>query len=142
MNDSLRAKMPFVIGATIGVFLDLPIVIQTVLILMAIDFVVGIIAAVITNTFSGRAMGVGMLKKFVVLMMIYAAAALARGVGEQYNFDASAVILIVGGAYCVYEMRSLVKNAHRCGVPAPEWLVDKLRLLEKDHPQSTESPQP
>jgi toxin secretion/phage lysis holin len=102
----------------------LPLLLQSLLVLMALDIASGLIAGYITRSLSSDVSWRGMAKKSLVLLLIAACEILQR----TWNLGlplASAVV----GFYIVHEMISIVENTARAGLPMPRALTSALRKL-------------
>lgn len=105
---------------------------QTLVILMLIDYVTGLIVAGVfkksTKTDSGalesKAGFKGLLRKGVALMVVLIACRLDIMIGT--NFVRDAVVI----AYCVNEMLSIVENMGLMGVPIPEAITKAIEILK------------
>jgi len=113
------------IGAVLaGLWGRLPLLLQSLLVLMALDIASGLIAGYITRSLSSDVSWRGMAKKSLVLLLIAACEILQR----TWNLGlplASAVV----GFYIVHEMISIVENTARAGLPMPRALTSALRKL-------------
>ena len=102
----------------------LPLLLQSLLVLMALDIASGLIAGYITRSLSSDVSWRGMAKKSLVLLLVAACEILQR----TWNLGlplASAVV----GFYIVHEMISIVENTARAGLPMPKTLASALRKL-------------
>jgi toxin secretion/phage lysis holin len=104
---------------------DLPVLVQLLLALMALDIGTGVAAAVVTRTLSSAVSWRGITRKAVVLLVVLAAARIQEGLGVS-----AAVQLddAVSAFYCVHEAISIAENAARAGVPVPTALRRALGL--------------
>jgi toxin secretion/phage lysis holin len=111
-------------GVLAGLWGRLPLLLQSLLVLMALDIASGLIAGYITRSLSSDVSWRGMAKKSLVLLLIAACEILQR----TWNLGlplASAVV----GFYIVHEMISIVENTARAGLPMPRALTSALRKL-------------
>jgi len=101
--------------------------VQSLLVLMALDIASGLVAGYITRSLSSDVSWRGMAKKSLVLLLIAACEILQR----TWNLGlplASAVV----GFYIVHEMISIVENTARAGLPMPRALTSALRKLRAE----------
>ena len=95
--------------------------IQTLVVLIGLDFASGLILAKTTGTISSDASYRGMGKK--AMMLILVGAATAYNATQPLGFDAGAA---VAGFFCTTELISIIENAGRLGLPIPKPLTDAL----------------
>ncbi len=98
----------------------------TLLLLMAIDVVMGLMIAFSTKTLSSSTSRRGMMKKAATLLVIAATAALDPFVPNI------ALALVTTLFYLATEVLSIVENAGRLGIPIPQRLLDALHKLKED----------
>lgn len=109
------------LGALVaGAWGDLPLLIQALLVLMSLDMASGILKAFATRSLSSDASLKGIAKKFMVLVVVAAAATLEPLVGGAPLASA------VAGFYLAYEGISILENAAEAGLPIPQVLKDAL----------------
>jgi len=107
---------------------------QTLIIFMAIDYILGLIVAVHgksgkteTGVLDSRAGLKGILKKISMLLAVVLGASADRVLGTD-GFSRTAVILF----FCANEGLSVVENLALIGVPFPEKVKEKLEQLKND----------
>lgn len=106
-------------------------VVINLLVLMAIDYVTGIIVAAVfkkskkttTGGVSSHASFVGLLKKCMIMVLVVVANILDRQLDTQYIRDWVCI------AFIVNEVMSIIENAGLMGLPIPKVLKDALELL-------------
>ena len=96
----------------------------TLLVLMAIDVIVGFTAAAITKTISSTVCARGMMKKVIIMMLVAMCAAI-----EPYS-QGMPLSKLASMAFIVFECTSIVENAARAGLPIPKPILDTLVLLK------------
>ncbi|MCL1862847.1 MAG: phage holin family protein [Defluviitaleaceae bacterium] len=99
---------------------------QTLVVLMAIDLLSGLINAVILRRLSSRAGIHGLLKKAACFLLIIAAVHLDALLGTN-TLTRDAVII----AFCLNELISILENAGEMGIKMPAPLVNAMELLNK-----------
>lgn len=99
--------------------------IQTLVVLIAIDFASGLIYAWSAGTVSSDASYKGMGKKAMMLLLV--GAAHVYNATQPLGFDASTA---VAGFFCTTELISIVENAGRIGLPIPKVLMDAIAKLQ------------
>lgn len=117
------------VGAQVLVgWLERQPVVGALLLLMALDILVGIVVAFGTRTLSSSASWSGMSKKAIMLLIIGAAAVI-----EPYA-QGLPLTRLVGLFYIVTESLSILENASLAGVPLPGVLTDTLAKLKESKP--------
>lgn len=104
------------VGAAWG---QIPQVIQALLLLMALDFVTGLLAGWITRRVSSSVGARGVAKKLAILLGVTMAYILDNQLGLPVA-EAAAT------AWCVTEGISILENLDRAGVPIPSVISDAL----------------
>lgn len=95
--------------------------IQTLLILMGLDVLSGIIAAIGAGTVSSSVMVRGLFKKLGVFPLLALLHVIEKPLNIPFEFESIAAI-----AFMVYEAMSIVENCAAAGVPIPAVIVDAL----------------
>lgn len=111
------------------------------LILMAIDYVSGLIVAGVfhnspksdSGALESRAGLKGLLRKFFVICVVVTAHMVDRLIGTNYVRDAAAI------AFCLNEAISIVENAGLMGIPLPKVLTRALEVLREKAGENEES---
>ncbi len=101
--------------------------VQLLVILMAVDIVTGIMAAVSAKTLCSEVSFRGMSKKAIALVLVgvasYMEVLIQLPLGEM-----------VAGFYCANEGLSVVENSAEAGLPVPQVLKDALAKLNPEQP--------
>lgn len=112
--------------------------IQTLVVLILMDFTSGLLYAWGAGTVSSDASYRGMGKKAMMLLLV--GAAHTYNATQPLGFDASAA---VAGFFCATELISITENAGRLGVPLPKILtaaIAKLKSQMEDSPNGESKP--
>lgn len=120
-----------ILGGTIctaltALFGGLDAVLAALLIFITLDYVTGIIAAIVEGKLSSKVGFLGLLKKIVILMIVV----VAHTMGQALSI--SEIRSLVIGFYIANEGLSILENAGRIGVPLPKKLMDVLEQLKND----------
>lgn len=99
--------------------------IQTLVLLILLDFVSGLLYAWAQGAVSSDASFRGMAKKAMMLVLVGAAS--AYNATQPLGFDAGAA---VAGFFCATELISITENAGRLGLPIPKVLMDAIAKLQ------------
>lgn len=119
-------------GATTALWWrDLPVLVQVLIGLMALDIATGLLTGFATQTLSSEVSFRGMAKKATVLLLVAGAAWLEPAVQLP-------VAQAVAGFYAAHEGLSLVENAARLGLPVPAAL--RAALVKLTPPPAAGSP--
>ncbi|WP_341473491.1 phage holin family protein [Eubacterium maltosivorans] len=137
--ENMIAKGPVIMGIT-GTILSTvatyfggwDTALQTLVILMLIDYVTGLIVAGVfknstkteTGALESKAGFKGLLRKGVALMVVLIACRLDMLIGTNFVRDAAVI------AYCINEILSIVENAGLMGVPIPEPITKAIEILK------------
>ena len=105
----------------------------TLLIVMAIDYITGLVVAAVfkkspkteTGALESKAGWKGLIRKGVTLLIVLVACRMDIELGTQYIRDA--VII----AFMVNEIISLIENAGLMGIPIPKPVLNGIDLLKK-----------
>lgn len=105
----------------------------TLLIFMAVDYLLGLITAFVfhksTKTPTGAASSAvcfkGLVKKFVSLALVLIAYRLDIIIGVSYIRDATCIALIIN------EGISIIENAGLCGIPIPQAIINAIDVLKE-----------
>ncbi len=134
---SLKAKFIFVIGfGTIGTFLldafgGWHTDITTLVIFMALDYILGIVAGLFGKSdktlyggLSAHVAFLGIVKKIITLMMIMVCHRMDLLIGTDY-IRSTAII-----GFCVTELLSMMENVGRIGIPLPSIIIKAIDILK------------
>ena len=122
------AKVIVAIGLALWVGLE-PLF-QLLLMLMALDILSGVTAAIVTKTVCSDVSFRGIGKKVMVLLLVAMASILSPLVADGAIPLGQGVALF----YCINEAISVTENAGKAGVPLPSFLKDALKKLNPDKP--------
>lgn len=95
---------------------------------MALDYICGLLAAWKTKTVSKEKIFVGILKKVGTLIVVFAIWIVDGTIpliAEHVPFDVEwpeYVFPLIIMVYIGWEMRSILRNAKKLGVPLPNWM--------------------
>lgn len=101
---------------------NLPLLAQVLMVLMAADVAVGLLAAFGTRTLDANACWRGITKKAIVLIIVGACGYVGPAVGIPLGEA-------VAGFYSAHELLSIIQNTDRAGLPIPTVLRDALTKL-------------
>lgn len=121
------------IGILTGIWFAIGVLLQTLLMLMALDMVTGLLAAYVSKTLSSAVTFRGIVKKAVILCVVVAVFCIARGLGAQYAIDVNLGGWVAAG-FCVHEFLSIIENSGKAGVKLPKPLLDALDKLKSKEP--------
>lgn len=99
----------------------------SLLIFMIIDYITGIIKAIIDKKLSSKIGYIGICKKFLILFVIVISTILDRIVG----LDNSIRYLVIG-FYLANEGLSILENTVEIGIPVPEKIKDILNNINEE----------
>lgn len=104
--------------------MDLAII--TLLLMMAFDYVTGVISAIYNKKLSSKTGFKGILKKVLMLIIVCVAVLIDKLTGES-----GAIRTLVIYYYVANEGISILENLVECGVKFPQKLVDVLDQMSK-----------
>ena len=99
----------------------------SLIVFMIIDYITGIIKAIIDKKLSSKIGYIGICKKFLILFVIVISTILDRIVG----LDNSIRYLVIG-FYLANEGLSILENTVEIGIPVPEKIKDILNNIKED----------
>jgi len=111
-------------GVLAGLWGRLPLLLQSLLVLMALDIASGLVAGYVTRSLSSDISWRGMAKKSLVLLLVAACGVLERTWKLEVPLTAGVV-----GFYLIHELISIVENTARAGLPLPKTLSSALGKL-------------
>lgn len=127
--DNIIRTISAAVGAAVGfLFGQLNGLFWAVIALMAIDYVTGVIVAVLNKRLSSEVGFRGLVKKLFILVLI----AVAHIVDAQIIGQGAAVMTAVMLFFAANEGISILENAANLGLPVPKKLRDILEQLRKD----------
>ncbi|MGN0650032.1 MAG: holin family protein [Oscillospiraceae bacterium] len=122
VSGAIGAVVGFMFGEVNGLFV-------AIIALMVLDYITGILCAIITKTLSSEVGFRGLVKKFVILIVI----AVGHLVDAYVVGTGSAVMSAVMLFFAANEGISILENAAILGLPIPKKLKDVLeQLKDKD----------
>lgn len=119
-----KAKVAWITAAAAGIWGGFHPLVQTLVVLILLDFASGLLYAWSCGAVSSDASYRGMAKKAMMLLLV--GAAHAYNATQPLGFDAGTA---VAGFFCTTELISIVENAGRLGLPIPKPLMDALAKL-------------
>ena len=123
-TTAAKAKVAWITAAAAGIWGGFHPLVQTLVVLILLDFASGLLYAWSTGAVSSDASYRGMAKK--AMMLLLTGAASAYNATQPLGFDAGTA---VAGFFCTTELISIVENAGRLGLPIPKPLMDALAKL-------------
>lgn len=135
------------VGAVVSFFCGLPPIIWILLAVISLDYITGIICALLGKSkktenggLSSKTAFAGLLKKVLILLIVFLAVLLDRAVSESADIE----FVAVSGATCLWfiasEGMSILENAAAMGVPIPNVLLNMLELFKKKGGSKDEKP--
>ncbi len=122
MNDSAVAKWTTIVSVAIaGEWLKVPHPVQILILMMGLDILSGIIAAIASKTLNSSMMWRGLFKKFAVFPLLAMLHIIEKPLALPFEFESLAAM-----AFIVYESMSIVENSAIAGLPVPAVIVDAL----------------
>ena len=137
MKDRVIQVLAAAFGAVVSFFCGLPPILWVLMIVMTLDFVTGVIVACTGRSpkteyggLSSSTAFVGLMKKFVIIIIVALAHLLDFAVASSTGIDFAAV----SGATCLWfvasEGISIIENAALMGVPIPEQIRQLLEVMK------------
>jgi toxin secretion/phage lysis holin len=118
---SMLTVIKWLFSILVALWANISSVMHMLVMLMCMDFVSGLVVAILSKTLNSTKSFQGITKKVLTLLLVTAAnyvTALCH-----IPFDVGAM---VGTAYCVNELISLTENCSIAGVPIPPAFIDIL----------------
>ena len=130
MNDIIKGILAAVCTAVGFLFGSADGLIIALVVLIVLDYISGVMAAVVEKRLSSEIGAKGIAKKVFMLLIVAVANIVDINViGEGHVLRAVTVVF-----YIANECISLIENAGRLGVPVPKKLLDVLaQLKDKDN---------
>lgn len=125
--DSLVIWTKLAAGMVAALWASLDAMVQALLVLMAADIAVGLLAAFGARTVSPEVCWRGITKKTIVLIIVGVCGYLGPALGVP-------LAAAVAGFYAAHELLSIIQNADRAGLPVPGILRDALQKLSPEAP--------
>lgn len=129
MSDFMRGVVAAVCSLIGYLFGDFDGIMAALIALMIIDYITGILAAVIEKKLSSAVGARGIAKKLIMLLTV----AVANVVDVSVIGDGNALRSVAAVFYIANEGISLLENGARLGVPIPKKLIDVLAQLKNDN---------
>lgn len=127
LNDSsVLVAVKWIFAFLISFWLGIPLMVQTLVICMGLDFATGLLASFISHSLGSHKGSIGIAKKVLILILV----AMAHVITEvlKLPFDLG---VVVASAYIVNEVISITENCANSGVPIPPALLDVLLKAKK-----------
>lgn len=121
---SLMASVQMVLVNLYGNNTD---VLKILAVIMAIDYVTGVMCAVVKKELSSRTGAIGLAKKLVTLSIIAMCHMVDVALGRDILMQFSVLF------YISNEGISLIENAGRLGIPVPEKVKNAIKALKEDN---------
>ena len=101
--------------------------------LTALDYLTGVIAALITKDLSSKVGTKGLMKKIMLYLGVFSMAIVQQALPEVPWLLKSIVMFFI-----ITEMISILENLERTGVRLPEKIFNVLRLKQQEHEKDTD----
>lgn len=126
MNNAVKSILAAVCAVFSFVFGDLNGLMIALVALIVLDYISGVLAAVVEKKLSSEVGAKGIAKKIFMLLIVAVANIVDINViGEGHVLKSVTVVF-----YIANECISLIENAGRLGVPVPKKLLDVLEQLK------------
>ncbi len=126
LSDVLNAAVA-IIGTTVTfLFGGWDIVLNTLVLLMALDYITGLSKGYINKNLNSETSVKGLMKKIFILFILIIAVALDRMTGTGEHIFRTLVAFF----YISNESLSIIENAAELGVPVPKQVQDALEQLK------------
>ena len=131
----MKETVCFIVGAVGGFIATLlggwDSALATLVIFMGIDFVTGVVTAVMgkskhsdSGALNSKAGWIGLAKKFCILLMVMVGVRIDILVGTNYIRDTVCI------SFCLNELLSIVENASLMGIPFPPVIKKAIDVLQ------------
>jgi toxin secretion/phage lysis holin len=129
-NEILRYVLAGLCAACGFLFGDMNGVMIALIVLIILDYVTGVLAAVVEHKLSSEIGAKGIAKKVFMLLIVAVANIVDINVigGDMHTLKSVAIVF-----YIANEAISLLENAGRLGVPLPKKVLDVLAQLKKEN---------
>lgn len=135
-------------GAIASFFTGMPPIIWVLIAVMSVDFLTGILCGLMgrskkteTGGLSSKAAFGGLIKKFLILMVVLLAALLDRAVTIGAGVEFEAVTGATALWFVAAEGLSIVENAATMGIPIPKVMLRALELFRSKGGGDTDKPE-
>lgn len=113
--------MKWIIAFVSSLWVSVPAAVQALLVLMTIDYVTGLLRAVVRRDLCSATGLKGLVKKTLMMLLVVVAHFLVRTLHVGFDFGST-----VATAFAVNEAISIVENCAEAGVPIPTALLEVL----------------
>ncbi len=131
----MKETICFIVGAVGGFIATLlggwDSALATLVIFMGIDFVTGVVTAVMgkskhsdSGALNSKAGWIGLAKKFCILLMVVVGVRIDILVGTNYIRDTVCI------SFCLNELLSIVENTTLMGIPYPPVIMKAIDVLQ------------
>jgi len=118
-----------ILGGIVGIWVTIPALVQVLLIFVLLDVVTGFFAAIVAHEVASKPIWIGGVRKFILLLVVYAAWLLDPHAEELFNVN-----LPIGQAVTIYylahEMISITENAKKADIPVPPFIIRLVSVLK------------
>lgn len=124
--DKYIATITGVIGSIVSYAVDgLGMAVTVLIVMMGIDYVTGIMSAIVNRNLNSRIGFTGIVRKLYYLLLVAAVYAIALVVpGIEYAGDGVTIAL------CLLELISITENGTKLGLPIPKFVQDLLLVVK------------
>ncbi|PGW24559.1 holin [Bacillus thuringiensis] len=123
--DVLIKSFIFTFGGFCGYFLGgWDTTLRVLLIMAAIDYITGVIAAGYNGELKSKVGFKGIAKKVVLFLLVGAATQADAAIGTNSAIREATIFFFIGN-----ELLSLLENAGRMGIPLPQALINAVEVL-------------
>lgn len=105
------------------------IVLNSLIILMAVDYITGLMKGYVNKDLSSSTSAKGLFKKIIILLILVVAVALDRMIGTDEHMFRTLVAFF----YISNESLSIIENASQLGVPVPAQIKNALEQLKNNN---------
>lgn len=124
-NFHYMAGVKWLAAIVVAQWLQVPNIMRALIVLMAIDYLTGFIAAIRKKSVSSEIGWWGLVRKLVTLILLLACHLIEATLGAEWRIEQIAAI-----GYCINETISVIENCSRIGVPIPAQLVSALSTVK------------
>lgn len=125
-NFEWTAALKWAIAGIVSLWASIPAAVQTLLVLMVIDYATGLLRAVADKTLSSAVGLRGLIKKTATLLLVITVHLLVGSLHLPFDFGGTLAMGFVAN-----ETISIVENVADMGVPIPPALLDLLLRAKK-----------
>lgn len=125
MQSAPTASLPFllkwIVAGVISLWISIPAAVQTLIVLMSIDYVTGVLLALMQRRLCSEEGKKGLGKKTLTLLLVVTVHYVVKPLNLGVDLGA-----MVATAFCVNELISITENCAAAGVPIPDALLTVL----------------